>query len=268
MTCSYMWHDSVICNYTHSYVTLLLHTWHDFFSYAIWLIHMLHGSFMWTWLLHMWHDPFIYEMTHPCVTWLIHTWHDSSTCDTTHSYVTCLSHVPHDSLIFDMIHSHVRWSIHITATHCNTLQHTVTHCNTLQHVTWLILMWKTDSYATWLIHTWHCASTWDMAHPHVTYFIHMWHDSFICEMTHSYVTWLIHMWHDCRIRDFFSHVRSPLPPLRSHTHTLPRCRRSALMATTFSSTWPKKKRTKNQMNSVIPICVRCSQAQVHAQGRR
>jgi len=101
MTCSYVWHDSVICvpqliymrDMTYSYV------WHVPFICVTWLLHMCdttrsyachdssifvwHGSFMSaTWLLH------ICDMTHQCVwrdsfacvTWLIHT------CDMSYSY--------------------------------------------------------------------------------------------------------------------------------------------------------------------------------------
>jgi len=86
-------HASFLRDTTHSYVTRLIHVWHD----AV-ICDMTHSYV--TRRTYMWHDSFICVTTHSYVTRLIHTWHDSFIRGTTPSYVT-------RSFIYDMTDSYV-----------------------------------------------------------------------------------------------------------------------------------------------------------------
>jgi len=106
---TWKWNDT-----THSYMTWLIHMWHDSFKhdvpyvYVTWLVHTLHGSFTrdmtrllffflsGTVAVHMWLDLFIRGTTHLHVTRFVYIWHDFiCKCDTTQeaTYQWLMSHV-------------------------------------------------------------------------------------------------------------------------------------------------------------------------------
>ena len=126
-----VWHDSFICDVTHSFLSVMTHLWH---IRAAPLSDMTHPCV--TWLIHMWHDSFIRVMTHSFLSDMTPLMHIRAAplCDMTHSSVTWLIHVWHDSFTSEMTHQYFTWLVHgwVTWLHGILKQH--------PGVTWLIQM--------------------------------------------------------------------------------------------------------------------------------
>ena len=170
----YVWHDSSILDMTPSYVTRLVHLWHDSFVRVTWPIHDVTHSWRDSWRdsSYVWRDSFI------CLTWLIHmsdmthahpTWRSPNGCGMTHSYVTWLIHtymtlscVWQDLCIRAMSRTwtsrvtHANecliWLVQNSTTQNNAPQHTATHCNAHANESWST-KWVSDMTRSYLQHT-------------------------------------------------------------------------------------------------------------------